>query len=158
MMVRRILFVVLMAVASVLGVLSVGPAWADLDIKASVDKDFPHPGDTVTFTVTFTNPESVDVTFVYMSENLTYDTYTDGTKFTQIGCTGEISWCSGNQLHFTAPIAPGATRTATLTYQIATDSPCGENINLNLWFYSYRESAAGAVVGGGFPPNVVVLC
>lgn len=158
MMVRRLLFVMLTALASVLGVLSAAPAKADAVVTSGFDTEVAHPGDTVTLHVAFTNPENVDVTFTYLSVNWTWDTVTDGTKFSNTGCTGEISFCDGNALHYTAPIAPGATRTATLTYQIATDSPCGEGKNISFFFYNYRESTAGAFDLIADSPAVTVLC
>jgi hypothetical protein len=163
MMVRRILFVMLTAVTPVLGVMAAGPARADSVITSSFDTEVTHPGDTVTMSVTFTNPETVDVTFTYLSVNWTWDMVNDGTKFTRTGCTGEISLCSvippaGTALHYAAPIAPGATRTATITYQIAADSPCGAATNLSFFFYNYRESTAGAFDLLAASPVVTVLC
>jgi hypothetical protein len=159
MMVRRILFVMLMAVAPVLGVLSAEPARADSLITSSFDTEFAHPGDTVNLTVTFTNPETVDVTFAYLGVSQTWRSQIDGTKYSVTGCTGEISWCDINALHFTAPIAPGATRTATLTYQIAPDSACAEYVHFEFFLYNYRESTAGAFGGiANYTPSVIVLC
>ncbi|HEX6472593.1 MAG TPA: hypothetical protein VF069_26110 [Streptosporangiaceae bacterium] len=154
MMVRRILFVFLTAVASVLGGLAAAPAMADSVITSSFDTDVAHLGDTVTLHVTFTNPESVDVTFTYLTANQTYISMQAGVRATETGCTGEISSCD----HYTVPIAPGATRTVTLTYEIATDSSCGEGRPLEFYFYNYRESSAGAVDLLAWSPAVTVLC
>ncbi|HEX6467692.1 MAG TPA: hypothetical protein VF069_01255 [Streptosporangiaceae bacterium] len=155
MMVRRILFVMLMAVASALGVLSAEPAKAVTVITASFDTEVAHPGDAVNLTITFTNPETVDVTFTYTNLIEEYDSITDGIKFSGTGCTGEISDSCN---HYTVPIAPGATRTMTWPFTIAPDSPCGENKELGLSVYNYRESTAGAfdLIQGG--DVVTILC
>ena len=55
-------------------------------------------------------------------------------------------------------IAPGATRTATFTYDIAADSPCEEGWVVEFFFYSYWEfggSADDVIVLGGPATNVV---
>ncbi|TDD63572.1 DUF11 domain-containing protein [Actinomadura rubrisoli] len=154
MLVRRILFVLLISVAPVIGVLPATPAMAASVITSSFDKAVTHPGETVTLSVTFTNPETVDVTFTYLTVNQSYDTMTDGTKYSQTSCTGEITSCN----HYTVPIPPGGTRTLKLTYEIATDSPCGENIGVSVYYYSYRESTAGTFDGVEGGPAVTVLC
>jgi hypothetical protein len=154
MMVRRTLFVMLAAVLPMLGVLSAKPAVADAVITSSFDKEVAHPGDTVTLNVTFTNPETVDVTFTFLTVNTAWPTIYSHTKWSQTSCTGEITTCE----HYTVPIAPGATRTATLTFDIAPDSPCGDNTVLQFFFYNYRESAAGAFDLLAWSPDVTILC
>ncbi|MBT2211167.1 MULTISPECIES: hypothetical protein [Actinomadura] len=153
MLVRRILFVLSVVTATMLGVVFAEPAMAEDVITSSFDKQVAHPGETVTLTVTFKNPETVDVTFTYLTVNPTYDTTTDKTKYTMGACAGEITSCN----YFTTPIPPGGTRTMTQPVTIAADSPCGQNINVGFYFYSYRESAAGSfdgIVGGGAPVTV----
>lgn len=154
MMVRRILFVMLTAIAPVLGVLSAEPATADSVITSSFDTETAHPGDTVALTVTFTNPESVDVTFAYLGWIESWPSIYSGLKFTDTGCTGEITSCN----HYTVPIAPGASRSVTRTFAIAADSPCGETMPLAFNLYSYRESTAGAFDLIVSSPSVIVLC
>jgi hypothetical protein len=154
----RAIFAILMALAPALAVIFAEPARADSVITSSFDTQVAHPGDTVTLNVTFTNPETVDVIFTYLSVNWTWETVSDGTKFSTTGCTGQLSLCDGHALNYTAPIAPGATRTATLTNVIAADSPCGESTNLSFFFYSYRESSAGAFDLIENSPTVTVLC
>jgi hypothetical protein len=158
MIIRRILFVMVTAFASMLGVLSVGPANAEAVITASWNTDQAHLGDTVTLTVTFTNPETVDVTFTYLGMIESYPTITSGLEFTEPSYAGEIS----DPSHYTVPIAPGASRTMTETFGISPDSQCRGNADniapLQFLFYSYRESAAGAfdLIAGG--PIVSVHC
>ncbi|WP_067452735.1 hypothetical protein [Actinomadura macra] len=154
MQARRILFVLLAPFATALAVVPTGPAMADSVITSSFDTMEPRPGSTVNLKVTFTNPENVDVMFTYLTVNQTYETLTDRTKYKLGNCTGEISDCN----HYTTPIPPGATRTMTQAIEVEADSPCGPNIRLGLFFYSYRESAAGAVDLLAYSPVATVLC
>lgn len=140
------------------GVIAVDPASATPIVSASFEVATAHPGEIVALDVTFTNPETVDVIFTYSSVNQSYDTMTDGTRYSNTGCTGQVSWCNGGAFHFSAPIAPGASRSATLTYQIAADSPCGENVGLAFFFYNDRESAAGPADGIAGSPVVTIVC
>jgi len=155
---RSVWFGVIASLASGLGVIAADPVSATPVISASFDVSTAHPGDTVTLDVTSTNPEAADVVFTFLSVNPIYDTITDGTRYSNTSCTGQISWCDGGALHYSVLIAPGATRTATLTYQIAADSPCGEGTGLAFYFYNYRESAAGAFDLISHSPTVTVLC
>ncbi|QXJ21627.1 hypothetical protein AGRA3207_002499 [Actinomadura graeca] len=154
MLVRRILFVSLAALAAGIGVVPAGSALADEVITSSFDTMEPRPGTTVNLKVTFKNPETYDVMFTFLTVNMTYDTITDGTKFKKGECTGEIVDCD----HYTTPIPPGATRTLTMPIQIEADSPCGTNINLGFFFYNYRESAAGAFDLVAYSPVATVIC
>jgi hypothetical protein len=59
----------------------------------------------------------------------------------------------------TFPIAPGATRTVTIAYQVDADSPCGGGRAIAFFLYTYRESTAGfigQIVDG--PPATTVVC
>jgi hypothetical protein len=131
----------------------VAPASADPVpvVVGSVDKTLAHPGETVTVTVTFTNPEAVPVTFSYLG--VTKLAWVSGglVEYSFTGCTGDLSWClvvppdnHTVSAHHSVTIAPGDTRTAAFTYEIAAGSPCGEGESLGLVVYSYRESSAGA--------------
>ena len=123
MLIRRILFVMLMTVAPTLGVLSTEPAMADSVITASWNTQDAHVGDTMTIHVTFTNPETTDVTFTYLGWIESYQTITSGLVFSDVSsCTGEATDCN----HYTVPIAPGATRTMTESFKIAPESQCHE--------------------------------
>ncbi len=153
MLVRRILLMLSVAATTVLGVVFAQPANAEYVITSSFDKQVAKPGETATLTVTFKNPETVDVTFTFLTVNSSYDTMLGKAKYKMGECTGEITDCN----HFTTPIPPGGTRTMTVPVAIEADSPCGAQVRVGFYFYSYRESTAGAfdgVVGGGPPVNV----
>jgi hypothetical protein len=58
----------------------------------------------------------------------------------------------------TAPIAPGASRTVSITYQVDPASACGGGHTIAFFIYTYRESTAGfigEIIGG---PGTTVLC
>lgn len=145
--------------------LSTSPALADTSpVTSSVDKTTAVVGDTVTVTVTFTNPDASPITFDYLSVYGTYPTWSNSALiWTFTGCTGDVSWCAaigteGDAMHHNVPIAPGESRTATLTYQIASNSACGNGIAVGLDIYSYREDAqgnTGQIYGG---PVTYVNC
>ena len=143
------------------------PAGADTGdpVTFTVDAAEAQPGDTVTVTATFANPDAGDTTFAYMSISPTFPTWFYGTKYSFTSCTGQITWCSylpinnaGVAVHPQAPIPAGQSRTATFTYDIAADSPCGPDQVASFFFYTYRETAAGGteqVVPG---PVTNVVC
>lgn len=165
---RPILLVLLASTALGFGVVTPAPAMADpVDpLTFTYDKTEAHPGDTVTIDVTFTNPETVDVTFSYLSIYSTWPTLISDVKYGFTSCTGQISSCwmlyasfdRGAAMHHEVVIPPQATRTVELVYRVAPDSPCGDGRHVGLTFYTYRESTAGAfdeVVPG---PHTDVVC
>ena len=163
---RRSLILAATALALTLGLGLVGVPAAGADpspLTSSVDKIYAHPGDTVTLTVTFTNHQTVPVTFSYLSVNPIYATWSSDVEFAMTSCTGEIDACWFGQpeplaafIHPTSPIAPGDSRTATITYEIDAESPCGHYIGF--FFYIYRESSAGAVADVPDGPDTMVEC
>lgn len=163
---RPILFAALACTALVIGTLAgpVAPASADPNpLTSSVDMYFAHPGETVTLTVTFTNHQAVPVTFSYLSVNPIYATWSSELEFAMTSCTGDVSSCWFGQpepiaafMNPTSPLAPGASRTVTITYDIAPDSPCGQYIGF--FFYIYRESSAGNFADVPDGPDTMVLC
>jgi len=114
-----------------------------------------HPGDTVEMTITFTNPEEVDVIFAYLGLAETYDSIFDNVDADYVGCTGDADPCF---MHPNAPIAPSDSRTVTLTWSIDSASPCGPNIDLAYYVYAYRESSAGNIGGIAGGANLDVTC
>jgi hypothetical protein len=169
---RRILMAAVAAcsascLAAGLGLAAAAPAGADpVPVAvATVDKAEAHRGETVTLTVTYTNPEAVPVTFGYLSVNPTYSTWSSGVDFTMTSCTGGITSCWFGQpqpwaayMNPTTPLAPGASRTVTITYDIEPTSACGGGYHIAFFLYAYRESTAGFVgetLGG---PATSVLC
>jgi hypothetical protein len=159
---------VLASVALAVGVVSAPAAGADPvnPLTASVDKAVAHPGETVTLTVTFTNPEAVPVTFSYLSATPVYATQVSGVDYAITSCTGQVNSCWNSTPEpwaayttLTAPVAPGATRTVDITFQVEPTSACGGGRNITFFFYTYRESTAGyigQIVNG--PAGTVVEC
>ena len=158
---------VTLALGLACGLISPTPALADDPVNPlsfTVDKTQAHPGDSVTITLTFTNPEAVDVTFSYASVNPYW--WSSNNLYGFSSCTGDVSWCwlygpqhSGVEMTHDVTIAPQATRTATVTYDIAADSPCGDGRNIAFSLYTYRESSAGAadlMIWDG--PRTDVIC
>jgi len=153
---RPILFVALASATLVLGtwVGPVSPASADAPpVTMSISTYDAHPGDTVTITTVYTNPEAVPLTFSYMAVVPWVPTLFGNVEYTFTGCSGDVSWCAAvedgraSAVHHTAEVAPGATRSATFTLQIDEDSPCGYAVGIAFRTYHYRESSAGAVDG-----------
>ena len=139
--------------ASALGtVVATPPAGADPNpLTITVSHTEAHPGDEVTVDVTFTNPETVPVTFSYLSGYPTWETAISNVRYAITSCTGDISACwmlpnsldnSPVMLHQVA-IPPGATRSVEIVYQVLPTSPCGGGRAVGLIFYTYRESTAG---------------
>ncbi|MFJ6214754.1 hypothetical protein ACIQGZ_15685 [Streptomyces sp. NPDC092296] len=135
-------------------------------LTLSVDRATAHPGDSVTVTVTFTNNQSSDVQFVFQSFQQTYQTMyavAAGLKYTWTGCTDALGApcpAIGTVPAYAAPIHPGESRTATLTYLIEPDSGCGGGIEAGFYSYLYYEYAGGAGTEDGITYSGVtqVLC
>ncbi|WP_253773805.1 hypothetical protein [Goodfellowiella coeruleoviolacea] len=134
-------------------------------LTVTADKATVVRGDSVTLTLTFTNPDSAGIYFSYVSVNPNYGTVIDGLKFEFTSCAGEVSWCNavapgsqGGALQYTVPILAGTTRTATLTYRVTEDSTCGGAKNVGFYFYTYRESSAGAFEYTANGPTTLVSC
>ncbi|MEU9042308.1 MULTISPECIES: hypothetical protein [unclassified Kitasatospora] len=113
-----------------------GPAFA-------VDKSTAKAGDQLTLTLSLTNTETSDIYFAYETISPTWPANTSGA-FTVTSCTGDTVDCviSGNgaNFHFNAPIAPGATRTVTLTVKIADTPSWGAGpYTVNWATYLYYE-------------------
>lgn len=116
-----------------------------------------HPGDTANLDITFTNPHQDDVVFVYMSLNTHYDMIVAGPRWDWLGCTGDAA-ANDCPTHPYVPIAPGDSRTMTVSIRIEDDSPCGEPITVHFFSYIYWESAAGYFQGIDEPSVLRVLC
>lgn len=163
---RRRLCVVIAAVA--VGSLGfAAPAFADAapEITVTVGSTSVTPGQTVSITVQFTNAQTTDVNFIYQSLSADYTTSNEtGLDFAYQSCTGNDSWCdtAGKTVEWydSPPIAPGASQTVTLTYQVLPDSACGtQTIAFN--FYDYDEynsdtNSEGALFGTS--PATAVNC
>ncbi|MEU3299266.1 MULTISPECIES: hypothetical protein [unclassified Streptomyces] len=116
------------------------PAGADTpDLSFTVDQPVATPGSTVSLTMTLTNNQATDVWFVYQSVQPTWmTTQRKDLKYSFVSCTAQGAACTGTGttglgVNYEIPLAPGTSRTVTLTYQIAADSGC----NGTIAFYSY---------------------
>ncbi|MFB7269997.1 hypothetical protein [Streptomyces sp. NPDC056244] len=116
------------------------PAAADTpDLAFSVDQPVTVPGSTVNITMTLTNNQTTDIWFVYQSVQPTWaTTQRRDLKYTFTSCTADGVACTGTGtttlgVNYEIPLPPGATRTVTLSYDIAADSGC----NADIAFYSY---------------------
>ena len=134
-------------------------------VTFTVDATEAHPGDTVTVTATFADPDATDVAFSYLSISPNFVTWNAGTKYSFTSCTGQITWCSylpinnaGVAVQLQAPIPAGQSRTATFTYDIAADSPCGPTQVASFFFYTYRETSAGGTERVVQGPVTNVVC
>jgi hypothetical protein len=102
----------------------------------------PAPGDQVTITVSFTNPSASDVVYAYLALHPTVG----ATNWTRVSCAGDINGCTGTDgtdqaLTYTVPIAPGATRTASLVLKVKQSAPLDSTISFDT--YSHYETTAG---------------
>ncbi|MFK8844417.1 hypothetical protein [Streptomyces sp. Ac-502] len=151
-------------VVSVLGLAGASPASAaDTPALAfTVDKAQATPGSDVTVTMTFTNTGTADVRFVWQSFQPTWETSSaSGLKYTWKTCTADpgVTCTAGQGASYAVPIAPGATRTVTMTYTIGADSSCGYP-DVAFYSYVYTEFAGGQPAKDGtyFTPATRVIC
>ncbi|MEV7772882.1 hypothetical protein [Kitasatospora sp. NPDC086791] len=115
----------------------------------AVNKSTANPGDQLTLTLSLTNNETTDISFAYEFIQPIWPANQQVGAFTVIGCGGDNTDCAfgGNNAHwhFTAPIAPGATRTVTVTVQITATPAWTGQYTLNWAPYVYVEyGPAGA--------------
>ncbi|MER0449487.1 hypothetical protein ABR738_33880 [Streptomyces sp. Edi4] len=151
MKMTRIAGLGLAAVLSCAGALLFGvgtPANADTaDLTFSTDTASVTPGSTMELTITLTNTQSTDVRFVYQSIRPTWETsHQSGLKYSLASCRTQDGPCAdpgtGNlALSYAPPLAPGESRTVTLTYRVAPDSACGRDLGFSS--YLYYEYGAG---------------
>ncbi|MFC9328567.1 hypothetical protein [Kitasatospora sp. NPDC057015] len=111
------------------------PAHADSPaLSVSASASTVSPGGSVSLSLTFTNVHDTPVQFIYQSVQPTWQTtQVAGLNFT----------LSSNTVGYTAPVAPGASTTVTLSYQVAADSACG--VRIDLYTYLYYEYQSGAL-------------
>ncbi|RJQ71672.1 hypothetical protein D5S17_28195 [Pseudonocardiaceae bacterium YIM PH 21723] len=140
-----------LAVALLLAGASTASADNNEPLRITASAAEAHPGDTVTYTMTYTNNhQSEDVQFSYASLTTAYGSWIDpGIKHQFIGCTGDITWCDGVgtkslALHHAVLIHPGETRTATLTIKVAEDSACDQGRYIGHIAYHYHETPTQA--------------
>lgn len=116
----------------------------------AVDKSTAKAGDQLTLTLSLTNSENSPIYFAYEAVQPTWPANTQPGAFTVVGCTGDTSDCvtNGNSanFHFNAPIAPGATKSVTLTVKI-TDAPAWGTAPYTLNWAPYVYYEFGQVGG-----------
>ncbi|UNO38401.1 hypothetical protein [Streptomyces sp. MST-110588] len=160
---RAGLAALLALVVSVLGLGGASPASAETPALAfAVDKAQATPGSAVTLTMAFTNTGTADVRFVWQSFQPTWETSsTSGLKYTWTTCTADpgVTCTPGKGASYSVPIAPGASRKVTMTYDIAADSSCGYP-DVSFYSYIYYKFAGGlpAKEGTFFTPATRVIC
>ncbi|MFD9455710.1 hypothetical protein ACFWBC_21815 [Streptomyces sp. NPDC059985] len=126
------------------------------------------PGGTVNLSMTLTNNKTYDIWFVYQSIAPTWlTTQRADLKYSFTGCgvatpTGAAS-CSGvgpSDLggNYGATIAPGQSRTVTLTLQVAADSGCNGNIGFYSYYYAEFSDSSSTSAGPVYTPETRVLC
>ncbi|WP_371483939.1 hypothetical protein [Kitasatospora sp. NBC_00315] len=126
------------------------PAHADSPaLSVSASSSTVTPGGTVSLSLTFTNVHDTPVQFIYQSVQPTWQT-------TQV--PGLSFALSSNTVGYTAPVAPGASTTVTLSYQVAADSACG--VRIDLYTYLYYEYESGTLTESTIQdlPGADVLC
>ncbi|MEU0664267.1 hypothetical protein ABZ508_14555 [Streptomyces lavendulocolor] len=163
---RNVTLTALLALAVVLGTsgsaTAAEPAAADLTFTAG--QQTVTPGSSVDLTMTFTNNQETDIWFVYQSVQPTWTTtQRKDLKYAFTACTSEGVTCSGTGttslgVGYAVPLAPGATRTVTLTVQVAADSGC--NGNIGFYSYLYYEYNGGQATKDGLftTPETRVAC
>ncbi|RCH65680.1 hypothetical protein DT019_26565 [Streptomyces sp. SDr-06] len=116
------------------------PANADTaDLTYATDTATVVPGSTVDLTMTLTNTQTTGIRFVYQSIQPTWDTARQGDlKYTLVACDAAGDPCKDTArlgLDYAVPLAPGASRTVTLTYRVAPDSACGRTLSFSSYLY-----------------------
>ncbi|MFE3323632.1 hypothetical protein [Streptomyces sp. NPDC059176] len=141
------------------------PAGAETpDLSFTIDQPVSAPGSTVSLTMTLTNNQATDIWFIYQSVQPTWTTtQRKDLKYSFASCTGEGASCSGTGttslgVNYEIPIAPGTSRTVTLTYQIASDSGCNGNIGFYSYFYYEYDSGQNHKDGIVNTPETRVAC
>ncbi|MCC3769248.1 hypothetical protein [Streptomyces sp. UNOC14_S4] len=150
------------AIASTVGLLGLAaqPASAAeaVPMTITVDKASAMPGSTVNITLTFTNDQTTNAQFVYQSIQPTWATTSDpAVKYAFTTCAGDTNSCTvptkqSGAVVFNAPVLPGASRTVTMSYQIAADSACGPSRRVEFYTYLYYEYQGGQLKKDGLYP------
>lgn len=141
---RRRLLVLIAAALTILG-LTTTPAFADAtpEVSLSMGATSVAVGQTFTVTVQFTNAQTTDINFIYQSLSPDWTTSQEtGLSYAAQSCAGSDSWCdlAGQTVEWydSPPIAPAASQSVTLTYEVLPGSACGAN-TITLDFYDYDE-------------------
>ncbi len=131
----------------------------------SADRSTIRPGETFTITMTLTNSETTDISFVYEYVEPLWPLNTTTNRITVTGCGGDVADCTVSGLtakfHPRVPIAPGDSRSVTLTVQaLPASSPTPGEIVSTGWnpyiYYEYDRTPTGSFLyrhGGPFNPT-----
>ncbi|MCT9090277.1 hypothetical protein N4G70_15585 [Streptomyces sp. ASQP_92] len=139
------------------------PANADTaDLTFDTETDAVTPGSAVELTMTLTNTQSTEIRFVYQSIRPTWDTerQTD-LKYALVSCEADGAACADTTrlgLDYTLPLAPGASRTVTLTYRVAPDSACGRTLGFSSYLYYEYGSGLFSTSDTFWSPDIRVDC
>ncbi|GFH34619.1 hypothetical protein [Streptomyces pacificus] len=141
------------------------PAAADApDLAFTVDQPVTTPGSAVSLTMTLTNNQSTDIWFVYQSVQPTWaTTQRKDLVYSFVSCTAEGAACSGIGstalgVDYEIPLAPGTSRTVTLTYQVAADSGCNGTIGFYSYLYYEYDNGQSTKDGIHAMPETRVAC
>ncbi|MFE4512961.1 hypothetical protein ACFRMQ_02020 [Kitasatospora sp. NPDC056783] len=153
----------------VVGALVASPASAaaaDPRITYSVDKPVVRPGETFTVSMALRNTETTGVVFAYQYIEANYPLNTWSGIIEVIDCGGDIADCSHTAksatFHPRVPIAPGDSRTVTLTVRAlpatGTSPAPGvtQPVNWNPYYYyeyDYTPGKPSPYQHGGGPLN-----
>ncbi|MEU4118638.1 hypothetical protein AB0F71_29615 [Kitasatospora sp. NPDC028055] len=136
-----------------------------LPLTAVSDHQTTTRGGEFTLTLTLTNPYDTPIQFVYQSVQETYATsLVPGLKFTATACGTQTNGCSDNVhggiARYDVPLAPGASSTFTVTYTVAPDSACGQDVRIDFYSYLYYEYQGGLANNSGILgiPGTQVAC
>ncbi|WP_329486293.1 hypothetical protein OG618_06680 [Kitasatospora sp. NBC_01246] len=141
----------------------------------SVDHPVVTPGQVGTLTVTFTNHQSSDVQFLYVTTYASEQTSPTpaGSRPEFVSCTGDASACGFEQtlsyFNMTAPvvpIAPGESRSVRLAYRFTPESDChSPSVVAFGVLYFYYEYAQGTQtyegrqwIEAGGSPTIAMTC
>ncbi|MEU2871207.1 hypothetical protein ABZ769_18650 [Streptomyces olivoreticuli] len=155
---RLSLSAALASVVALLGMAQPASAAPVDPMSITVDKTSATPGSTVNITLKFTNDQTTNAQFVYQSIQPTYNTQQDpGLKYAFTTCTGDTSSCTvptkqSGSVVYNAPVLPGASRTVTMSYQIAADAACGPSRRVEFYTYLYYEYQGGQAKKDGLYP------
>ncbi|MFE4857108.1 hypothetical protein [Streptomyces sp. NPDC056670] len=139
------------------------PAEADTaDLTFSTDRTAVTPGSTVELTMTLTNTQSTEIRFVYQTIRPTWGTERQADlKYALVSCEAGGSACQDTDrlgLDYAVPLAPGASRTVTLTYRVAPDSACGRTLGFSSYLYYEYGSGLFSTSDTYGSPEVRVDC
>ncbi|MFJ9948100.1 hypothetical protein [Kitasatospora sp. NPDC091207] len=108
-----------------------------------VDRHTAGSGDTLTVTISLTNTESTDLSFAYEFVQPAWPLNETHGLIQVTACGGDVADCTIGEMtaafHPRLPIAPGDTRTMTMTIKVIERAPGTGQLKVNWATYSYYE-------------------